>query len=154
MKIKFTRTSALILAFIFSAIICLGGIAGFIYWQRNMAVSLSSDASYIFNEVDLTQDILYADITNTFILSFIFTCFGMLAGFVIDTVILFFYILINIFKNNRIKIEKREPEPKKEKMKKGEDKKAEDKAEDKTEDNKEAENKEAKTPKDKIKRRS
>lgn len=101
MKIKFTKTTALVMAAVFGLIICVSGFMGFMTWRNNMAFSLDAEATYLIGSSDFTGMVQYLTLTNTFTVSFIFTMFGVFVGFVIDNALFVFYVLTRLVIDNR-----------------------------------------------------
>lgn len=101
MRLKISTKNIFILILVFSIIFCITGAGGYLLWKYNLSVNIDPEVTYILNDTDLTLPVQYTEMTETFILSFIFTFFGICIGFIINTFILFCFILIKLIIDNR-----------------------------------------------------
>lgn len=123
MKIKVTAKSILILILIFSIVFCITGAAGYSIWKNSLSINIDPEVTYVLNETDLTLPVQYTEMTETFILSFIFTFYGLGVGFMINTFILFCFILLRLIIDNKGFFDYRYKKYHKEEIKEKEDKK-------------------------------
>lgn len=101
MKLNITKKNILILILVFSIVFCISGLCGYLFWKNNLSVNIDPDVTYVIGEADLTLFTQYSELTETFLLSYIFTCFGLGIGFIINTFILLCFILIRLIVDNQ-----------------------------------------------------
>lgn len=101
MKLNVSKKNVLILILVFSMILCISGLCGYLLWKNNLSIGIDGDLTYVIGDADLTTFIQYSELTETFLLSFIFTCYGLGVGFIINTFILLCFIVIRLIIDNQ-----------------------------------------------------
>lgn len=101
MKLNVSKKNILILLLVFCMVFCISGLCGYLLWRNNLSVNIDSEATYVIGEADLTILTQYTELTETFLLSFIFTFYGLCIGFVINTLILMCFIFIRLIIDNQ-----------------------------------------------------
>lgn len=101
MKLNVSKKNVLILILVFSMIFCISGLCGYLLWKNNLSIGIDGDMTYAIGNADLTTFVQYSELTETFLLSFIFTCYGLGVGFIINTFILLCYIIIRLIIDNQ-----------------------------------------------------
>lgn len=101
MKLNVSKKNILILILVFSMIFCISGLCGYLLWKNNLSIGIDGDMTYAIGDADLTTFVQYSELTETFLLSFIFTCYGLGGGFIINTFILFCFIIIRLIIDNQ-----------------------------------------------------
>lgn len=79
-----TKKSLIIMIILSVVIILATTLVGIEFWRSHMAMAVDTSATYSIGETDLTDQINYLTVTNTYITGAIMILFGGLAGIYVD----------------------------------------------------------------------
>lgn len=103
---KFKKS--IIIMIVISILIILASITtGLSFWRSNMAMAVDTTQQYMLGEADITNQINYQIVTNTYLTGFIMIVFGSLLGVYVDAALWVIYGavlgIIQIIKKAKLK---------------------------------------------------
>ena len=92
------KKSLFVMAIVSIAIVLLTTAFSVFSWRNSMIMPIDANANFVFCETDITDTLNYMTVTNTYLLGFVFSWFGFLAGTYMCAILwmLYGFVLLSI----------------------------------------------------------